>query len=77
MADFFEIQLLILVAFCGIAILFERYGLKGDEQGDASANGRTKNEDDESHLSGLSKAAHSLGLNYLGVYAIVMGKKPS
>jgi hypothetical protein len=70
MTDFFEIQLLILILLCGIAILFERYGLKGDSQDDGS--GRIK--DDEDHLNGLSTAAHSLGMTYLIVYAIVMGQ---
>lgn len=75
MATFFEIQLLILIGLCGIALLFERYALKSESRNNASESGQTKDQDDETHLSGLSAAAHSLGLTYLVVYAIVMGEK--
>jgi hypothetical protein len=68
---FFDIQLGILAAFCGIALLFERYGLK--QESEASSASR-KDEDDEIHLGGLLKATHKLGLRYLGVYAVVMGQ---
>jgi hypothetical protein len=71
MADFFEIQLCILVVFCAIALLFERYGLKAEDE--ASSTVRGKDEDDEIHLSGLSKASNMLGMRYLGIYAVVMG----
>jgi len=72
MADFFEIQLCILVVFCAVALLFERYGLKAEEE--ASSPGRGKDEDDEIHLGGLSKASNMLGMRYLSIYAIVMGQ---
>lgn len=72
MADFFEIQLLILVAFCAVALLFERYGLKAENEA-SSTGSRGKDEDEEIHLGGLSKASNMLGMKYLGIYAVVMG----
>lgn len=76
MADFFEVQLCILVVFCAIALLFERYGLRAEDE--ASATGtRGKDEDDEIHLGGLSKASNMLGMRYLGIYAVVMGQSES
>ncbi|KAG8779899.1 hypothetical protein FRC15_009859 [Serendipita sp. 397] len=69
MAGFFEIQLGVLASFCGIAMIFERYSLKtGSENRTAG-----RNDEDEIHLGGLSKASDSLAMRYLGIYAIVMG----
>jgi hypothetical protein len=70
MADFFETQLCILALFCGVAVLFERYGLKAEGENNSVSKGA---DEDEVHLGGLSRAASRLGLKYLGVYAIVMG----
>lgn len=70
---FFEIQLGILAAFCVIALLFERYGLKAEDEA-SSTGARGKDEDEEIHLAGLSKASNMLGMRYLGIYAVVMGQ---
>jgi len=70
MPGFFEVQLLILAAFCGLALLFERFVLKGS---DDEASHKDALDDAASSTSGLVKAADRLGLSYLGVYAVVMG----
>lgn len=72
MASFFEIQLGVLAVFCGIALLFERYGLRTESA--TTSKNRKDEEDNEIHLAGLLKAAQKLGVRYLGVYAIVMGQ---
>lgn len=70
MPGLFEVQLLVLAVFCGLALLFERFILKrSDDEGDP----KEALDDAASNTGGLVKAADRLGLSYLGVYAVVMG----
>lgn len=69
MASFFEVQLLVLAVFCGLALLFERFILKRNDEVDH----KEALDDAASSTGGLVKAADRLGLSYLGVYAVVMG----
>jgi hypothetical protein len=71
MVGFFEVQLAILAAFCAVALVFERYGLKSESEASSASR---KDEDEEIHLAGLLKASEQLGMRYLGIYAIVMGQ---
>jgi MFS transporter, MFS domain-containing protein family, molybdate-anion transporter len=66
MVGFFEIQLGIIAAFCGTALLFEKYGLKPESE--------VSGQPDKNHLAGLLKASQKLGMRYLCVYTIVMGQ---
>ena len=70
MASFFEVQLLVLAVFCGLALLFERFVLKRD---DDETSHKDALDDAASSTGSLVKAADRLGLSYLGVYAVVMG----
>jgi hypothetical protein len=71
MPGLFEVQLLVLAVFCGLALLFERFILKGNDDDEASH--KEALDDAASSTGGLVKAADRLGLSYLGVYAVVMG----
>jgi len=70
MPSFFEVQLLVLTVFCGLALFFERFILK---RKDDEANHKEALDDAASSTGSLVKAADRLGLSYLGVYAVVMG----
>jgi len=69
MPGLFEVQLLVLAVFCGLALLFERFILKGNDE----ASHKEALDDAASSTGGLLKVADRLGLSYLGVYAVVMG----
>ena len=72
MPGLFEVQLLVLAVFCGLALLFERFILKRSVADDEVSH-KEALDDAASSTGSLLKAADRLGLSYLGVYAVVMG----